>query len=453
MVKKWLMQFLRSRFNKQIALMNTITKQEAIPNYNSIKIAIWLYFILWIFEGALRKWILPSLATPLLIVRDPLAIYIILRAFYLKVNFINPYVVLGSIFTLLGLTITLTFGHGNLFVGLYGARIMMLHFPLIFIIGSVFTKEDILKMGRVMLGVNILVTLIVYFQFISPQSTFINIGIGGEVSTGFSGSMGYFRPSGTFSFTNGLSAFYILVSVFLFYFWLSKESCSKILLVASTVALLIALPLTVSRTAVGGVVLVGLFALIGSSISLKSILRVLFTIIIIICLFFILQKTTSVFNLGTEVFMSRVDEANGQEGGLKDSFFMRALNGFTEPITMLLKAPLFVGNLGMGTNAGAQMLTGKIKFLISEGELGRLAGEQGLVLGGGLIALRLILAISLFYKSIKLSNKGKLLPLAFCGTALFLITQGQWAQPSMLGCAVIAAGLLVACINIKSKTE
>jgi len=433
--------------------MNTITEQEEIPNYNSIKIAIWLYFLLWIFEGALRKWILPSLATPLLIVRDPLAIYIIVRAFYLKVNFINPYVVLSSIFTLLGLAITLTFGHGNLFVGLYGARIMLLHFPLIFIIGAVFTKEDILKIGRLMLFVNILVTLIVYFQFISPQTAFINIGLGGEGSAGFSGSMGYFRPSGTFSFTTGLSSYYILVSVFVFYFWLSKESCSRILLIASTMALLIALPLTVSRTAVGGVVLVGLFAFIGASTGFKSILRILITVIIIIGLFTILQKTTSVFNLGTEVFMSRVDEANDQEGGLEGSFFMRALNGFTEPIVNLLNQPLFVGNLGMGTNAGAQMLTGKTKFLISEGELGRLGGEQGLVFGGGLIAIRLILAISLFYKSIKLPSVYKLLPLTFCGTALFLITQGQWAQPSMLGCSVVAAGLLVASINVKLKTE
>ena len=153
-----------------------------------------MYFLLWIFEGALRKWILPSLATPLLIVRDPIAIYIILRAIYLNVKFSKClYVVCSSIFTLLGLAITLTFGHGNLFVGLYGARIMLLHFPLIFIIGSVFTKEDILKMGRVLLVVNILMTLIVYFQFISPQSAFINVGIGGEGSAGFSGAMGYFQ--------------------------------------------------------------------------------------------------------------------------------------------------------------------------------------------------------------------------------------------------------------------
>jgi hypothetical protein len=418
--------------------------------YNSLKTAIWVYFLLWIFEGALRKWILPSLATPLLIVRDPIAIYIIIRAFYLNLKFINPYIVLSSIFTLLGLAITLTFGHANLFVGLYGARIMLLHFPLIFIIGSVFEKEDILKMGRIMLAINILMTLIIYFQFTSPQTAYINIGIGGEGSAGFDGAMGYFRPSGTYSFISGLSAFYILVSVYIYYFWLSHEPCSKVLLIASTVALLIALPLTVSRTAVLGVFLVGFFAFIGSTTSVKSIMRLLITVSIIFILFTVLQKTTSIFSLGTEVFMNRVDTANGQEGG---SVFLRTLEGFTQPIVSLLNEPLFVGNLGMGTNAGAQMLSGSTKFLISEGELGRLGGEQGLVLGGGLIVLRLFFAFALFYNSIKLPNNLKLLPLTFCGTALFLITQGQWAQPSILGCAIIASGLLVASMNIKLETE
>ena len=39
-----------------------------------LKIGIWIYFYLLIFEGALRKWFLPSLATPLLVVRDPVAL-------------------------------------------------------------------------------------------------------------------------------------------------------------------------------------------------------------------------------------------------------------------------------------------------------------------------------------------------------------------------------------------
>lgn len=174
--------------------------------------------LLWIFEGALRKWILPSLATPLLIVRDPIAIYILLRAFYLRVKFVNMYVVLSFIITLLSLSITMTFGHENMFVGIYGARIMLLHFPLIFVIGAVFTKEDILKMGRAMLVINIIMTLIIYFQFISPQTAYINTGLGGEGSAGFDGAMGYFRPSGTFHLQQDylLITFWLLFLSFIF---------------------------------------------------------------------------------------------------------------------------------------------------------------------------------------------------------------------------------------------
>lgn len=424
-----------------------------VKNYSSIKIAIWLYFFLWIFEGALRKWVLPSLATPLLIVRDPIAVFIIMRAVYLNVKFLNAYVIWSSLITILALIITLTVGHGNIFVGVYGARIMLVHFPLIFIIGAVFTKEDILKMGYVLLAINIIMTIIVYLQFVSPQSAFINIGLGGEGSAGFSGAMGYFRPPGTFSFIIGLAYFYILVSVFVFYFWLSNEPISKILLYASTIALIFSLPLTVSRTAVGGVILVGFFATIGSATSFKRIINIALTGGVLFLLFLILQNTTTVFNLGTEVFMSRVDTASGQSGGFEESFFSRVIGDFTRPIVNLMKMPLFIGKLGMGTNAGAQILSGSNSFLIAEDELGRVGGEQGFILGGGLILLRIILAFSLFFKSIKLPTQDRLLPLALCGTALYLITLAQWAQPSMLGCSVITIGLLVASIKMNLKSE
>ncbi len=437
-----------------IELENLETKASVEKDpLSTLKLAIWAYFFLWIFEGALRKWVLPSLATPLLIVRDPIAIYLIVRAMYLNVKFSNAYIVFASIVTLLSLIITITFGHGNLFVAIYGARIMMLHFPLIFIIGAVFTKEDILKMGRVLLAINILMTLIVYLQFSSPQSAFINIGLGGEGSSGFSGAMGYFRPPGTFSFITGLSSFYIMVSVYVFYFWLSGEKISKVLLYASTLALIFSLPLTVSRTAVGGVVLVGLFALVGSATSFKTIIRIVLTIFALFILFTILQKTTTVFNLGTEVFMSRVDTASEQSGGFEESFFSRAIDGFVAPIVRLLEMPFFIGNLGMGTNAGAQMLSGSNGFLIAEDELSRIGGEQGLLLGGAIILLRLGLALSLFLKSIRLPQQDKLLPVIFCGTALFSLTQGQWAQPSMLGYSVMVAGLLLASINKNPKLE
>lgn len=424
--------------------MNTIPYQVEKSKYKYIKIAIWLYFLLWIFEGALRKWILPSLATPLLVVRDPIAIYIIYKAFNLKLNFTNLYVVFGWLTTLFCFIYTIMFGHGNLFVGLYGARIMFLHFPLIFIIGEVLAKEDVLKIGRVLLGINILMTLIVYFQFNSPQTAFINVGLGGEGSAGFSGAMGYSRPPGTFSFISGLSVFYSAVAVFVFYFWLSKDTCSKILLYASTIALMISLPLTISRGAVVGVVLVGLFAVFAAVTSSKAFFKLIITGIVLYFVVILLQNYTTIFNLGTEVFMHRVDAANG-EGGLKDSIFLRALDTFIGPIVDLFKQPIVAGNLGMGTNAGAQMLTGKTKFLVSEGEFGRIGGEQGIIFGGALIILRIFLAISIAIKSWRMTQDEKLLPFILCGAACISIAQGQWAQPSILGFSIIMSGLVVAC--------
>lgn len=430
-----------------LAIEQVKVKAQA-SDYKYIKVAIWMYFLLWIFEGALRKWILPSLATPLLVVRDPIAIYIIGRALYQGIKFVNSYVIFGLIFTLFGLALTFTFGHENIFVGIYGARIMLLHFPVIFIIGQVFTKEDVLKIGRFLLVMNIVMTIIVYFQFTSPQSAFINVGIGGEGSAGFSGAMGYSRPPGTFSFISGLSIFYTAVSVFVFYFWLSKDRCSKILLYASTVSLIIALPLTISRGAVVAVAIVGLFAIIASVTTGKMLFKLIIIIAVLSLVFVFLQKYSSIFSLGTEVFMDRVDTVNKVNGGgLKDSILLRALNEFLGPLSDLFDQPMFAGNLGMGTNAGAQMMTGKTSFLVSETEFGRLGGEQGIIFGGGLMVLRIVLALSMAITAFRLPQEKKLLPFVLCGAACIAIAQGQWAQPSILGYAVIMAGLVIASIK------
>ncbi|MCW2118498.1 hypothetical protein [Flavobacterium sp. 7A] len=433
--------------------MKSSTDKGGTPNYKELKIAIWLYFLLWIFEGALRKWILPSLATPLLIVRDPIAIYVIVRALYLGVKFMNGYIVIALLSTVFSLAITLTFGHANLFVALYGARIMLLHFTLIFIIGAVFSKKDVIQLGRVLLVMNLVMTLIVYFQFSSPQSAFINVGIGGEGSAGFSGAMGYSRPPGTFSFTTGLSVFYAFVSVFVFYFWLSKEAIYKPLLIASTIALVIALPLTISRGAVVAVAIVGLFAIIASVTSVKMVVKLLVITVVFSFIIVLLQQYSSIFSLGTNVFMDRVDTANGQTagGGFANSILLRMVNEFFGPVIDLLNQPLFVGNLGMGTNAGAQMLSGKVSFLIAENEFGRLGGEQGIIFGGMLIIIRIVLAISIAVQSFKLPKEKKLLPFVLCGTACVALVQGQWAQPTVLGYGVIVAGLVLACLNTDNK--
>ena len=48
-----------------------VVSQAVATDYAFIKKLIWAYFLLLLFEGALRKWFLPGLSQGLLIIRDP----------------------------------------------------------------------------------------------------------------------------------------------------------------------------------------------------------------------------------------------------------------------------------------------------------------------------------------------------------------------------------------------
>jgi hypothetical protein len=417
----------------------------------TIKIAIWIYFWLWLLEGALRKWVLPGFATPLLVVRDPVAIFILYMAFKQQLSFINVYIKIAWFSTLMCLSLALLIGHQNIFVAVYGARIMLLHFPLIFIMGMVFTKSDVEKLGRIMLMLAPLMTMLIALQFNSPQSAWVNHGIGGDVDgAGFSGAMGYLRPPGTFSFISGVQMFYPLLAVYIFYFWLSKSKCNHFILVVATGSLLFALPITISRTAVFWVLLIALGAFIGVFIQGKT--KVLWRFIVVVVGVFLLilvAQNNAFFQLSSEVFLTRVDQAN-QGGGLQESMGLRMLEALIGPLGNLQSYPLIDGRLGMGTNAGASLL-GKTGFLISEEELGRLFGERGIILGLVIYLVRAILTISLVFAAVRSLRRQELLPWLFLTLVFFSLYQGQWAQPTSLGFAVLVTGAMMASLKDNSQ--
>ncbi|MGB3616679.1 MAG: hypothetical protein WBA12_01045, partial [Catalinimonas sp.] len=180
---------------------------------------MWAYFLLLILEGALRKWVLPGLATPLLIVRDPVALWMLWEAWRRGVFPMNGYVLGAIAITLISLMLTMLIGHGNLSVALFGARITLFHFPLMFLIGAVLKRDELLSILRAVLWIALPMAVLIALQFNSPQSAWVNRGIGGDMEGGgFSGAMGYLRPPGTFSFTNGITQFFSLVGVCVVYF-------------------------------------------------------------------------------------------------------------------------------------------------------------------------------------------------------------------------------------------
>jgi hypothetical protein len=418
-----------------------------------LKTGIWAYYLLLLFEGALRKWVFPGLSMPLLVVRDPLALWLVLLSWreglLPKNGFLSAMVFVAS----LGMITTIFLGHGNAAVAIYGARILLFHFPLIFVFASIFTREDVEYMGKITLMISIPMTLLIAVQFFSPESATVNKGIGGDTDGGgFAGALNFMRPPGTFSFTNGVTLFYNLVATFVFYFWLNPKSVNRLLLISATLALFIAIPLSISRGLFFQVALTLVFTLMAVSrkpaYMSKMILAVIGGVIVLAFL-----SQTSYFQTATEAFSSRFETANEVEGGLQGVLIDRYMGGMFGALSQSADKPFFGYGLGMGTNVGAMLLTGKQVFLIAEGEWGRLIGEMGPLLGLAVVFIRVSLTVKIAFAAYRKMIKADLLPWILASFGLMNLAQGGWAQPTSLGFGTLIGGLMLAALKSPVSKE
>lgn len=423
------------------------SRQVTGSSLKSIKVAIWTYFFLLLFEGALRKWFLPFLSTPLLVVRDPIAVFIIFMAMRRRLLAPNIILIGVSAIGVIGIFTALFAGHGNLAVAIFGARIFLIHFPLIFVIGRVFNKADVITMGKVLLWISLPMAILIGMQFYSPQSAWVNRGVGGDLEgAGFSGALGFFRPPGTFSFISGTVAFYSLAACFIFYFLLNSKLISRVLLYAATGCLLIAIPLSISRTLFFTVIVTLLFTIVAVSRNSKYFGRILMGFLAMVVVF-ILLSNTSAFQTATKAFTARFENASAAEGGLQGVLVDRYLGGLIGALQNSSEQPFFGYGIGMGTNVGSMLLQGKVTYLISEGEWGRLIGELGPIMGLAIIFFRLQISYVIGVASYKKIAKGNLLPWILLSYVLLNVPQGQWAQPTVLGFSIIGAGLTIAALK------
>ena len=411
-----------------------------------IKQAIWVYLVLLIFEGALRKWVLPGLATPLLVIRDPVALFILFEAARRGVLPRHP-VLLASVF--IGLVAVMTavlFGHGNPLVAFYGARSLLLYFPAMFVMARVLERQDLLRMGRFILWLAVPMTALIGWQFYSPQSAWVNVGVGGVGSAGFIGTGEYFRPPGTFSFTTGVAQFYALAVAVLLYAWLQPAGVSTRLRVLATMAVVLAIPFALSRTLIFQTVLTLLFAAMASA----SRPRLLRKGVLVMMVGGVAVLAASQFGFFQEAFgavLTRFDQAGKSEGGIEGTLVTRYLGGLWQAFTGAGDYPFWGMGIGMGSNAGSMLMTGGKTFLIAEDERQRLVGELGLLLGFVLIGLRVGVTAVAGLKSVVALRRGDVLPWMLLVNAATLLPQGNWAQPTSLGFSVIAGALLLASLR------
>jgi hypothetical protein len=416
--------------------------------YQNLKRAVWIYFFLLLFEGALRKWFLPSLNTPLMLVRDPVGIWLLYKAIQYNIFPINMYVIPMIVVSIISFNTTLMFGHQNIFVALYGLRILLIYFPLMFVIGKIFNKQDVIKVGIAMMWISIPMIVLLALQFYSPQSAWVNRGVGGDIAGGGfnGGAMGFFRPPGTFSFTSGNVYFWSLLVPYIFYFWLVPQKINRFLLIGASIALLVSIPLSISRTLLFQVLTTFLFAAVIMIRKPKYLGRMVIAICGMFFLFFVVKQFSG-FQTGTEAFTHRFTTANKAEGGIEGVVFDRFLGGLTGPIIHSNGIPFFGHGLGMGTNVGSQLLTGKLSYLIAEGEWGRLIGEMGIILGLSAIFIRSAFVFTTMLTAFKRLKYGNMLPWFLLSYGMLTILLTQWAQPTSLGFSSLIGGLILASLK------
>ena len=433
-----------------------VDRSKTIRN---IKRLIWLYLILLMVEGALRKWVVPQLSNPLLIIRDPVAvlIYILaIRAGRFPWNRYNvSLAIIGGLSWIVGILVLLPYlpPETIMLVTGYGFRSSFLHLPLIFVIPAVFDIDDVKKVGWWFILGLIPMALLMAAQFKASPESFINraAGLGEGQQLGTSG--GKIRPPGTFSFISGAISYLTVGAAFLIHAVLARLPYKKWLLLAAGLSLIVGVGVSGSRGAVLSVGLViaslGIILLVRPS-AMTTLGRNLFFAAILLWAVSYLP----IFREGIGVISERfTDTAAAEEKTIAGGLALRVLEGFTEGFQLMSRAPIGGYGLGIGTNGGAKFLTGRVMFLLTEGEWGRIVLESGPILGLAFLAWRTFLTISLGFFSLRQLKAGNILPVFLYAAGALSLLNGQVGLPTNAGFAVLICGLCLAAGNPSSKAE
>jgi len=172
-----------------------------------------VFFIL-IFEGALRKWVLPQAAEWIYFLKD----LVILGAY------INYYFLSGSVKkwffknTLVNILILLVVAWcsfqafspslGSPLIGVFGIKAYLFYLPLMWMMPSLFQSEsDLYKFLRSHLLLLIPVGILGVAQFFSPSSSPLNIYVAQDVSAVTFAGTDRARITGTFSYIGGYTVY------------------------------------------------------------------------------------------------------------------------------------------------------------------------------------------------------------------------------------------------------
>jgi len=413
-----------------------------------LKKLFWTYFLLLIFEGALRKWVFPPLSAPLLLVRDPIGLLIIYEA-YREGKWPERWSAITGILAaiLIGICVIQLVAGGNpWFAALYGLRSYLLPFPVAFIMGECLDDADLRKFGLVTLAILLPMTLLEVAQYLAPAGSFLNKGAY-EGAEQIRYTEGHVRASGTFSFVAGPSSFCPLAAAFILYGFVNSKVAPKWLLWAAAFALFVSVPVIGSRSLVVILGAVAACAAIGALCGVSQLFQSLkFAAPLLVVSF--LVSLLPVFSQASVSLRHRFAQASNSEGSLSNAVQQRTVGSMWSTIenTDFLSNPF---GAGMGTGAAAitKLTQGQVVFLAGEGEVSRVLVELGPFPGMFFMVFRLLLAVFVAANAVLQARRHEPLALLLVPVTCISLFLSVLEQPTEQGFVVVALAFSLAALR------
>ena len=435
-----------------------------------------VYFCL-IFENALRKWGLPEFKNALFFIRVPFTLAIYWLAWYHrqwpKTSWPQQVAYGFAVVAIMLIPIQMVVGEydvRHLLIAGYGWVNYFFYVPLAFIIADQFQKEDMQRLARMTLWTALVVMPIVMLQFALPNVAFINQGWGEDSeSIGWftlPSSPGFFRPTGVFSSSLGLSTFAASAAMFVLHGWLARVTerlVSRGLLIAGTAAVMVITMMSQSRTLFFYEAIILVAAVVAGAISGRKRLVERAIVLPLVLVGLVAIFWPILFPESFEAFSDRWTGAYDYElTQFKYGVFGKALFPFYGFLEYIGETPLIGYLLGLAGNAAAQLSWVKIPeggATVSYGgwaedPWAKHVVELGPLIGVTFIVFRIAMTVWLGRLAARNTRGDSLLPMLIFGFVGIILLLGQiTGNGTINGYNWMFLGFCLAAMRIRRKSS
>lgn len=378
---------------------------------------VFAIYLLAIFEGSLRKWLLPEYGAWLYFVRDPVLVLAYATAWrhglWPKGGWLAAMLALAGAGALLVVGQAASGGHGEerLLLAVHGFRSYFLYPPLALVVAAQFRRDDLARLYRLTLWLALPVAVLVVLQFFAPPSSALNVGSATDETLQFRGltaTAEHIRPMGFFSSGAGQQQFVgtaWAVALGLLIVPAARRHVALALLAPATVAVMVCAGVSGSR---GTVLQCGLTLAValglavlgrGGAIKGRALAATAILLLAAVSLYpVVLPEGHAAFSERWEA-AARV-ESRQFEGGIAG----RALYGLVDFVRLIDTVPLLGYGLGYGTNASITLkagIDGVLPGRLAETDFARHMVDLGPPFGLVYIAFRLAFAAWLATRALR----------------------------------------------------